>query len=362
MTDLFVYIGAYAKAEETGLYVYRLDAGSGALACVQPVRGVDSPSFFAISQDQRFLYAVNEVGQFGGRPGGGVSALAMDPATGRLRLINQQSSVGGGPCHVSLERTGRYALVANYGGGSVALLPIAADGSLAPACDFVQHAGTSVDPQRQRGPHAHSINVDPGNAFAHVPDLGLDRVVRYRLDLEAGRLVGQCPSGVGLAPGCGPRHMVFHPEGRIAYVVTEMGNTVVACRYDADSGVLTEVQTVSTLPAGYAGTSFAADIHLSGDGRFLYVSNRGHDSIGVFAVDASSGRLELLATPACGGAYPRHFCLDPRGAFLLCANQNSDNVVVWRRDAVTGGLQPTGTQVRIARPVCVRAIAVPEAD
>lgn len=362
MADLFVYVGSYAGADQTGLYVFRLDGERGHLTCVQELDGLVSPSFFVISQDRRFLYAVNEVNEFAGRPGGGVSALALDPDSGRLRLLNQQSSVGAGPCHLSLDQTGRYALVANYGGGSVAMLPVRADGSLAPASDFVQHVGTGADPQRQRGPHAHSINVDPGNAYAHVPDLGLDQVLCYGLDLAGGRLVPQGPGGVQLAAGCGPRHMVFAPAGRFAYVVTEMGNTVVTCGYQAGSGVLSQLQTVSALPAGFAGTSYCADIHLSADGRFLYVSNRGHDSIAVFAVDPSSGLVELRATPPCGGAFPRNFCLDPQGVFLLCAHQNSDSLVVWRRDPATGGLQATGTKVVIPRPVCVQTIAAPAAD
>jgi len=356
MAETRVYIGGYAQANEVGLRVYRLNMASGALTCVHELAGVVNPSFFALSADGRHLYAVNEVAEFQGRREGGVSAFALDPATGAPALLNQQSSGGAGPCYVSLERTGRYALVANYGSGSVAMLPIRPDGGLLPASDVVQHEGRSVDPRRQAGPHAHAIVVDPGNAYAHAPDLGLDKVLCYRLDLAAGRLVPGDPPAAPVAAGAGPRHLAFHPHGRFAYVITEMGNTVGMFAYDAASGRLTARQTVATLPAGFTGTSYGADLHFSPDGRFLYGSNRGHDSLAVFAVRQATGELELLATPSCGGAFPRNFALDPSGAFLLCANQNSDNVVVFRRDARTGGLTPACDPIEFRRPVCVRAV------
>ncbi len=358
MADTLLYLGGYSTEAAAGLNVYRLDPGSGALEHVQAVADVVNPSFLALGPQHRCLYAISEVADFGGSKSGGVAALEIDPGNGRLRLLNQQSSVGTGPCHIDIDHDGRFVLVANYGGGSVAMLPIAADGSLEEASDFRQHAGSSVDPRRQTGPHAHSINVDPTNTFAFAPDLGLDKIMCYRVDHAALKLVAHKPSWVETPPGSGPRHMAFHPDGRHAYVVTEMGNTVLAYRFDAASGQLNPLQTVSTLPAAFTGTSYGADIHLSADGRFLYASNRGHDSIAIFAVDPASGRLELKDTPTSGGEFPRNFGLDPQDRFLLSANQNSDNVVVYRRDLDTGALDPTGHQIHAAKPVCVRVVEI----
>lgn len=356
MAGTFLYLGAYTTETDSGLNVYRLDSTTGALEHVQAVAEVINPSFLTVGPERRFVYTISEVGEFNGLPSGGVSAMAIEGDSGKLRLLNQQSSVGRGPCHIDVDATRRCAVVANYGGGSVAMLPIASDGSLEEASDFVQHEGVSIDPKRQKGPHAHSINVDPTNTFAYAPDLGLDKVLCYRLDLGAGRLVPHDPPWVSTAPGCGPRHMAFHPSGRFAYVITEMGNTVIAYRYDAATGGLTQIQTVPTLPEDYRGSSFAADIHLSPDGRFLYGSNRGHDSIAVFAVDQTSGKLKLLNTVPSGGTFPRNFGMDARGHFLVVANQNSGNLVVYRRDGETGFLEPSGHEIQVAKPVCVRLV------
>lgn len=354
---IHVYVGGYTRKGGDGIYVYQLDLQSGALDLLSSGPAVESPSYLALAPGGRFLYAVNEVGEFEGQKTGAVSAFAVDPATGALMLLNQQSSGGGGPCHLDIDRTGRYALVANYGGGSVAMLPIQADGSLAPASDFVQHQGASADPGRQKGPHAHSFNVDPANRFAFSPDLGLDRVLCYRLDLEHGSIPPADPAFAPVAAGSGPRHMAFHPNGRVAYVITEMGNTLVVFDYDAERGALSEIQTLSTLPAGWEGTSYCADVHVSADGRFVYGSNRGHDSIALCAVDPATGKLELIDTTPCGGDFPRSFGIDPTGSFLIVANQNSDNLVVYRIDRDSGRLQAAGVEVSVPIPVCVKSIA-----
>jgi len=351
-----VYVGTYTWRGGEGIYVYRLDLSTGALNPLGTAPKVENPSFLAIAPDRRFLYAVNEVRQFGGRRGGGVSAFAIDPASGALRLLNQQSSEGDGPCHLSVDATGRYVLVANYGGGSVAILPIQEDGSLGPVTDFVQHEGSSVHPRRQRGPHTHSITLDPANRRAFAADLGLDKILGYEVDLENGRLTPGGPPWTEVAKGAGPRHFAFHPDGKYAYLITELANTIVAYTYDETDGTLGEIQTVSTLPDDFAGTSHCADVHVSPDGRFLYGSNRGHDSIAVFAIDPQTGRLTSIDYVPTRGEMPRNFGIDPTGRFLLVANQKSGNIVIFGIDPETGRLADTGHRAEVPMPVCVKMV------
>lgn len=352
--EQLVYVGTYTRGDSPGVYVYRLDMKTGALTQASTAPQVASPSFLDIAPSKRFLYTINEVGEFAGKKSGGVSAFAIDPEDGSLELINQQSSVGTGPCHISVDQTGRCALVANYGGGSVAMLPIAADGSLGEASDFVQHEGSSVDPRRQKEPHAHSINVDPTNQYAFAADLGLDQILCYRIDLENGKLPAHDPPFTTVSGGEGPRHFAFHPNGKFAYLITEMGNKFVAYTYDAGRGALDEIQMVSTLPEVWEGTSYCADAHVSPDGRFLYGSNRGHDSIAIFAIDEKTGTLSLIDIPSCGGQNPRNFGIDPTGAFLLAANGQTNNIAVFRIDKETGRIAPTGHEAQVPTPVCVR--------
>ncbi|HID21037.1 MAG TPA: lactonase family protein, partial [Planctomycetaceae bacterium] len=283
--EILVYIGTYTRRGSEGVYVCRLDVESGALDCTSTAPDVESPSFLDLHPSGRYLYTVNEVSEFSGKKSGGVSAFAIDEKTGRLSLLNQRSSEGTGPCHISVDRTGRYALVANYGSGSVAILPVHEDGRLGEATDAVQHQGSSVNPQRQEGPHAHSINADPTNQYAFAADLGLDKILIYRIDLEEGKLLPNDPPWIEVAPGAGPRHFAFHPSGRYAYLITELANTFVAYSCDPGNGTLTEIQTVSTLPGDFDDTSYCAEVQVSPDGRFLYGSNRGHDSIAVSSID-----------------------------------------------------------------------------
>ena len=350
----FVYVGTYTAGRESkGIYGYRFDAATGSLEAMGEPAEIDSPSFLAFDPDFRCLYAIGEVSEYEGVPGGAVYAYSVDRESGALTFLNHQSSVGRGPCHLVVEATGKYVLVANYGGGSVAMLPLEAGGALGPASDFVQHEGSSVDASRQQEPHAHSIFSDPGNRHAYAPDLGIDRVVIYDLDLAAGRLVPNDHHGA-VAPGAGPRHFEFHPNGRFAYVINEMGSTVTAYDYDGGSGRLDEIQTLSTLPAGFSDTSHTADIHATRSGKFLYGSNRGHDSIAMFAIVENNGRLEFLGTEPTQGVNPRNFAIDPTDKFLLAANQDSDNIVSFRIDQTSGGLEPTGATLAAPAPVCLK--------
>lgn len=353
-STIYAFVGTYTGTGSQGIYAFRMDAGSGRLALLGTTGGLPNPSFLAVHPSKRYLYAVNEVDEFGGKHGGAVSAFAIEANTGRLTPINQQSSVGAGPCHIIVDATGKWALVSNYGDGSVAVLPVGGDGALGPASDFVQHRGSSVNRERQAGPHAHSTTLDAGNRIAVVADLGLDKLMLYRFDAGQGKLRPGNPAAVSVKPGAGPRHFTFHPSGKYAYVINELDNTVTAFAYDAARGALRELQTLSTLPPGYAQVSYCADIHVAPTGRFVYGSNRGHDSLVVFKVDEGSGKLSAAGHTATRGRWPRNFALDPTHRFLLVANQESDTLVTFELNAQTGQLAPTGQTISIPRPVCVK--------
>jgi len=357
--ETVVYVGTYTRGESKGIYIYRLDPSSGALESAGVVPAGDNPAFLALHPERRFLYAVNEVREFSGKPSGAVSAFAIDRGTGNLTFLNQQASVGSGPCHLTVDRTGRFLFVANYGSGSVCVLPIDAQGRLGEATDFIQHQGSSVNPRRQAGPHAHSITLDPANRYAFAADLGLDKVLIYRLDLERGKLIPNDQPWVQVKAGAGPRHFAFHPTGRYAYLITELANTVIVFAYDSARGSLREIQTVPTLPEGFQGTSYAADLHLSPSGRFLFGSNRGHDSIAVFSIDEDTELLAPVCHEPTRGKTPRGFALDRTGRFLLAANQDSNTVVTFRVDPQTGRLAPTGHVAEVPAPVCVKTMTPP---
>ncbi|MCZ6795158.1 MAG: lactonase family protein [Planctomycetota bacterium] len=352
---LLVYIGTYTTSEDQGIFIFRMDPASGALTRVGVAAGVANPSFLAIHPGGRYLYAVNEVGGYEGKKSGAVSAFAIDEETGELTLLNRQASGGSSPCHIVVDSSGRNALVANYGGGSVAVLRIGKDGRLGDRSSFVQHEGSSVNPRRQKGPHAHSINVDAGNRFAFAADLGLDKVLVYRFDAEKGTLTRHGAAAV--KPGAGPRHFAIGPGGRFAYVINELASTVTAFSFDAERGRLRELQTVSTLPAGVDRPNSTAEVQVAPSGKFLYGSNRGHDSIVVFSIDAEKGTLKYVENESTRGKTPRNFGIDPTGKFLLAANQGTDNVVVFRIDGETGALTPAGHEARVPRPVCVKFLA-----
>jgi 6-phosphogluconolactonase len=356
MDEMWLYVGTYTDKGAKGIYIYCLDQATGGLKAAGLVTGVRNPSFLAIGPQQRCLYAVQETAEFEGQPGGGVSAFAIDRATGALTRLNSQRSHGVAPCHLTVDRTGQYVLVANYGSGSVSVLPIVPDGALGEATDVVQHHGSSVDPARQEGPHAHSVTLGPDNRYAFVADLGLDRVMSYRLDLAQGKLEPNDPPWVEVHAGAGPRHMAFHPSYRHAYVIHELDSTLSVFAYDRARGALKEVQNVSTLPGDFNGQSYCADVHVEPAGRFVYGSNRGHDSIALFAIDAQTGQVTPAGHQSTQGQTPRNFAIDPSGRWLLAANQDSDTVVVFRIDAQTGQLAPTGHVTRVPAPVCLKLL------
>ncbi|HEY2933525.1 MAG TPA: lactonase family protein [Acidobacteriota bacterium] len=353
-----VYIGTYTGARSKGIYAFHMDPKTGVLTSLGLAAEAVNPSFLAIHPTNRFLYAVGEIAKFQDQPGGVLSAFTIDHKTGKLALINQQSSRGAGPCFVTVDRSGKAALLANYGGGSVAVLPIQKDGSLGQATAFVQHTGSSVNQQRQKEPHAHSINLDAANRFAVVGDLGLDKLLVYRFDASKGTLALHNPPFAALKPGAGPRHFTFHPNGRYGYCINEMHCTVTAFAYDATQGILREIQTVSTLPGPVEAGYSTAEVRVHPSGKFLYGSNRGHNSISVFRIDAQSGMLTPVEHESTQGKTPRNFNIDPSGRWLLAANQNSDSVVVFRIDSKTGALTPAGQTVEVASPVCVKFVPV----
>ena len=346
--EYIAYIAAGAQ-QGAGIYGYRFDSKSGKLASMGVLGEADRPSFLAIHPNKRYLYSVS------GSNGGTVNALGIDVSSGKLTPLNSVSSKGAGPCYVRVDQSGKNALVANYSGGSVAVFPIGADGKLREASSFVQHSGTVADPKRQGGPHAHSINPAPDNRYVVAADLGLDKLLIYRFDAAAGMITPNDPPFADVAPRSGPRHFTFHPNGKYAYVINEISCTVTAFNYDAKKGVLKELQTTSTLPKGVPVTSdlSTAEVLVHPSGKFLYGSNRGHDTIAVFSV-GPQGTLTLLDNVDTRGKIPRNFGIDPTGSFLLALNESSNNVVVFRIDKQTGRLSPTGQTVEAPGPMCVR--------
>jgi 6-phosphogluconolactonase len=341
--EVLLYAGTYTRQESKGIYGFRFQPATGELTAIGLVADTVSPSWVTIHPNQRFLYAANE-------SEGTVSAFSLDSKTGLLTFLNRVDAGGRSPCHLVLEKTGKYLMVANYGNGSVASFPVKQDGSLGETAALVQHTGKSVD-RRQQGPHAHAVVLSPGHRFLFVPDLGLDQVLAYRVNAQSGALAPAAPPFTKITEGSGPRHMAFHPNGRFAYVNSEMGSLVTALRYDPASGVLKELQTTSTLPKDFAGTNNTAEAEVHPNGRFLYVSNRGHDTIALFAIDASTGMLTFVEHTPTQGKTPRNFAIDPTGSYLFAANQDTDNIVLFRIDQNTGRLTPTGKVLEIDAPV-----------
>ncbi|HUG93592.1 MAG TPA: lactonase family protein [Planctomycetaceae bacterium] len=355
--SLRVYIGTYTRGDSRGIYAFDLDLESGALESRGLAAELRNPSFLAIHPNRKFLYAVSEVSDAGGRPTGGVSAFAIEAGTGKLTALNAQPSGGAGPCHLVVDPSGQCVLVANYGGGSVAAIPVQANGRLAEPASTIQHEGQSVNPRRQQAPHAHSINVDKTNRFAVAADLGLDKLLVYRLKPDTGGLTPNDPPHATVEPGAGPRHFAFHPGGRFAYVINELDLTVTAFAWDAGRGALEAIQTVTTLPGDFQGSReglSTAEVQVHPSGRFLYGSNRGHDTIAMFAIDGQTGKLTPLGHEKTGGRTPRNFGIDPTGAYLLAANQDSHSVVVFKINSQTGRLEPTEHHVEVPSPVCVK--------
>jgi len=348
-----VYFGTYSGEKSRGIYLSRFDTETGHLSQPQLAVELQNPSFLAVHPKGRFLYAAGETDSFEGKKEGSVSAYAIDLKTGALKFLDSKGSGGTYPCHVSLDRKGKCLLVANYGSGSLAAFGVDRLGKFIPSQSVVQHQGSSVDPQRQTGPHAHFITTDPDNRLALACDLGLDKVLVYRLKTGAPSLSPHRPYGVPLEPGVGPRHLVFHPSGQWVYVLNEMGSSINIFDFDPKRGALShEPQRQRTLPPAYKDQNSCAEIQVHPSGKFLYASNRGHDSIAAFSVDPANGQLTPIDYFPSGGKTPRHFTLDPSGKWLLAENQDSDNVVVFQVDEETGKLRSSGQIVSIGKPVC----------
>jgi 6-phosphogluconolactonase len=352
--DRLVYVGTYTQHSGKGIYAWKFQNSPPHLASLGLAADASNPSFLVVHPNHRYLYAVNEDNLFQNRPSGAVSAYVIDPANGRLTLLNQLATRSPGPCHLALDKTAKWLFVANYAGGSVAEFPVAPDGSLGENSAFLQHRGSSVNHERQASPHPHQVVLSPDNAFLLVPDLGLDEVLTYRFDAAKGTLTPANPPFTKVAAGSGPRHLAFHPNGKLVYVINELAATVGVYNYDPEHGHLDALlQTISTLPTDYVGPKSGAEIAVSPDGKFLYASNRGDDSIAVFSIDPEKGTLTKIDYIPTDGKTPRNFSLDPTGDFIFAANQDSNNVVVFRRNTYTGKGTATGLTVDVPNPACV---------
>jgi len=365
---LWVYVGTYtgraphikSQMQSEGIYIYRLNLATGELSHAATLSGIVNPSFLAIDPTKRYLYAVSETEELDGKQSGGVSACAIDPDSGGLTLLNSQFTQGKAPCHVSVDQSGQYVLAANYSSGNISMFPVLDDGRLGEPSDFIQHEGSSVNTQRQEGPHAHSINVDKANRYVFVADLGIDKVMIYQLDLAAGKLRPNNIPWVESKPGAGPRHFTFSPDSRYAYLINELDSTVTVYRYDEENGELQALQTLSTLPDTIddsVSSNTCADIHVAPSGRFVYGSNRGHDSIAIFEVEPETGQLNSIGHESTRGNTPRNFAIDPTGRYLLAANQDTDTIVSFHIDQTTGLLNYTGHTTTVPTPVCIKMIS-----
>lgn len=353
---MLLYVGTYTSKGSEGIYVYKFDAETGILSKLYAVKTVE-PSFLTIDKSRKFLYAVNETEEYEGKKSGAVSAFAIDQKTGDLKFLNKVASLGGAPCHISVSDNEKFVLVANYLGGNVSVFPIQTDGKLGASTDLKQHTGTGANKNRQESAHAHSINLDAKNKFAIACDLGADKVFIYEFDDKIGKLKsGPAQNFYQPKSGAGPRHFVFHKSGKFAFVINELDMTISSLAFDEKKGTLAEIQTVPTLPANFKGANTCADIHVSPNGKFLYGSNRGHNSIVVYKIDEKTGNLEYVEHTATGGKNPRNFAVAPNGKFLLAANQSSDSIIVFSIDEQTGKLAQTANKATVSMPVCLKLI------
>ena len=348
----YLYVGTYTGPNSKGIHAFHYDPAQLALEPLGTVAEMAQPSFLALSPDRRFLYAVSELGN-NGKSEGYVYSFAIDEASGKLAFLNRQPSGGGGACHLVVDKSGKFLLVANYGSGSAASFSLKPDGFIGDRVSKIQFDGSGPNPARQRGPHAHAVVLSPDNRFLFVPDLGADRIQILRFDSSTGTLARNTPADVAVKPGAGPRHFTFSPDGRFAYLLCEMGSLVIAFRYDSPTGSLTEIQAASTLPDGFADENNSAEIEVDPTGRFLYASNRGHDSIAVFSIDQQTGKLDRTQIEPTQGRTPRNFTIDPTGRHLLAADQDTDRIVLFDRDVQSGKLTPAGKTVDVPSPVCL---------
>jgi 6-phosphogluconolactonase len=347
------YVGTYTTGRSEGIYLCQLNLETGELRLLDAFRGISNPSFLTLDSEGQHLFAVNETDTYEGQPSGSISAFKINAATSGLELINQKPTRGASPCYVTVDRTNQNLLVANYSGGSAAVLPFHNE-KLGDRVALVQHHGSSINPDRQQEPHVHCVVLDKANRFAFVTDLGLDQIKIYKFNSRSGSLTPNIQPYVSVKPGAGPRHFAFHPTERWAYVINELDSTITAFNYQPSTGRLREFQNIPTLPGSFSGKSYCADIHISPSGKFLYGSNRGHDSIAVFTINEEHGFLYPVEYVPTGGSWPRNFALDPTGRFLLVANQKSDNIVSYAINEGDGRLRPTGRSVDVPTPVCIK--------
>ncbi|MDW7691738.1 lactonase family protein [Flammeovirgaceae bacterium SG7u.111] len=351
-----LYVGTYSVRGSEGIYVYNFDDETGAFSLLQTVGGVVSPSFIELHPNGKFLYSVNRGGVIPNKKWGSISAFTINPSSGELYALNKQTSNGEGPCHVAVDPDGDYVYVGNYVSGNLVMYPIKDDGSIRVSSDMVQHEGSGANEKRQEGPHVHSVNPSPDGKFIYVPDLGINKIKTYAPNKVDGKL-GEAKSEAVAASGAGPRHFTIHPSGKFAYSAEELTSTVGVFAVDEEKGKLTSIQeNVSSLPADFKGESYSADIHVHPNGKFLYVSNRGHNSVAIFKIAEETGKLELLKTESVLGNWPRNFMVTPNGKFLLCANERSDNIVIYTINQETGMLSPLDKQIKMPSPVCLKML------
>lgn len=365
--ELRVYVGTYTHpikfgtgqildSKGQGIYLLELDLQTGNLELKQILKNIVNPSYLAVNQDNTYLYAVNELKEFRGMASGAVSAFRISEHTGDLEFLNQQPTNGTDPCHVEIDPQGEHLYVCNFMSGSVSVFPIRPDGSIGKLCQFIQHEGSSVNPTRQSGPHAHSLIFSPDGRFAFVPDLGLDKLMAYQVMSGENPLAASSVPWFQTKPGAGPRHCVFSPDGNFCYLINELDSTILALAFDKENGSFKELQCVSSLPQDVSiPGNTCADIHLTPDGAFMYGSNRGHNSLIIYKINKKTGLLDFVDCQPCGGEIPRNFAIDPTGEYLLCANQDSDNIVIFRIDAETGQLSKM-SKIRVHTPVCVKLV------
>jgi len=347
-----IFISAFAPGDQGAIHAFKLNPETGKLTLVERTTDVEHPFFLAVSPDNRYLYSIHAPGKFGGKNNEYVTAYALEGRTGKLKQLNRQSSLGTASCYLDIDDSGKAVVVANYTTGSIASLPVKADGSLGEAATFVQHTGSSVDPKRQQEPHAHCSVISPDEKFVFAADLGLDKILAYKLDPETAKLTPNQQPFVRTIPGAGPRHLTFHPNGKRMYVINELKNSITEFDYDPETGFLTEGQTIPTLPADFSGVSHCADLKFTPDGRFLYGTNRGHDSLACYSVD-ELGKLSLIEIIPSLGKGPQNLAITADGKFLLCANMPGNNVVVFSIDQKTGKLTPVGDPISMPSPSCI---------
>lgn len=353
-SDYYLFVGTYTGEGSEGIYLYKFNSDDGSFSAVDTVSGIDNPSYLTLSPDNSFLYAVNELADSSRAT---VSAFSFNKKRGEIEFLNRQSSMGGAPCYISTDKTGNAVFAGNYLGGSLAMFPVNDDGSLAEAKTAIEHEGSSINESRQESPHVHCTLISPDNTMLFVADLGTDRLTGYSFDAENMNLASEPAITFETEKGAGPRHVTFHPNGEFAYLVNELNGTVDAFAYEGDS--LNHLQTISTLPENYEGAVSGADIRVSPDGKFLYVSNREDlNNIVIYSIDESNGMLSKAGEQSSGGVHPRNFMIDPSGRYLLVANRHSDNIVIFRRDQETGLLSPTGQEIEVSQPVSLQMAPV----